>query len=447
MKFDQKDIQRATEALAQHGSVSAAARALRIPRKTLEGRIRAAGSQPGPVTPVEPAELRVLNRKIRSQADVIQSLQAQLKAEDRQAGIVLELAELLPQYVTPLDFPPELLVNPDDLYEKAVDAFEVDAVVHLSDQHSDRVIKSQGTWGLEQYDFNSYRARLWEWAKMIGRYCSVHLPRFRFRTLYVLHLGDAVNGDIHNMKYRNFFANSFKAALATGDAQAEAFAYLSQFFQQIVVVCVPGNHGRTSIKVDWDSPHDNLDYLVAKTMQLRVAGTALEEKVTIHAPEAWSAHLDIRGHLWHLNHGHGVVGTWGIPWYGFERREGRVQRLVGFKDQRVEYFAYGHFHTPMTRPAGQGKAFHAGAWYMTDGYSLGQLSVGNTPEQSLIVHSERFGAQMTIPLFVRDQEREQQMRAGEWESPFGRSLVIDEPLEKSTAIGQLPVITSAKGNA
>jgi hypothetical protein len=206
-------------------------------------------------------------------------------------------------------------------------------------------------------------------------------------------------------------------------------------FERIAVVCVSGNHGRTTRQIEYEDPHDNFDYLVAKAMQLRLSEYP---QIEIFTPQAWCAHVLIRGHLCHLNHGHGIVGTWGIPWYGFERREGRVQRLLEFKDQRVNYYFYGHFHTPLTRPAGQGKAIHAGSWYFTDEFAQTKLSVGNPPEQQMLMFSERWGRQIEIPIMLRDEERETKLHAGEWRSPFGTSLIVDEP--SSAAFNELPVI-------
>lgn len=385
--------------------------------------------------PADPA-LRQVERKVLAQQDELLAVRAKLKATDRESGIIASLVNVLRETIQPMiqsDRAPIFMSNP----AKKGKQESVDAVVMMSDQHGDRVIRETGTWGLERYDFNIFRCRLWEWTKMIARYCTIHLPNYKFDTLWVWHLGDAVNGDIHNMKHRNTFGNSLKAAIAVGDVQAEALSYLSQHFKRVVVVCVSGNHGRTTQKMELEDPHDNFDYLVAQTMRMRLAD---HKNIEVFIPQAWSAHVEVRGWLWHLNHGNGVVGTWGIPWYGFEKREGRVQRLTSFtSDKPVDYFAYGHFHTPMTRPVGRGKAIHAGSWFFTDAYALNKLSVGNEPEQQLLVFSERFGRQMEIPLMVRDKNREQKFVAGDYDPPFGRNLVIDESGEPG-GVGELPII-------
>ena len=89
-------------------------------------------------------------------------------------------------------------------------------------------------------------------------------------------------------------------------------------------------------------------------------------------------------------------------------------------------------------PTSVRKSVHSGAWYMTDEYALNQLAVGNVPEQTLLMFSERFGRQMEVPLMVRDAEREQQMFDGEYTPPFGQELVIDEPDDLD--LGIMPII-------
>jgi len=388
--------------------------------------------EPGPESeklPSDHPEIRELERLLQAEREKSRELRRKVQHVDRDATIIEQLSQVIVDTYEPIA--PVKLEMPKSKKSQE----PVDAVVTLSDQHTDRVIREEGTWGLEHYDFNVYRARLYEWAKVIRSYVTRHLPNYFFDTLWVWHLGDAVNGDIHNMKLKNFWANSLVASLAAGDVQAEALLWLAEAFKRVVVVCVPGNHGRTTKQIEWEDPYDNFDYLTAKAMALRLA--EYKNRLQIFTPRAWSAHVEVRGHLCHLNHGHGVTGTWGIPWYGFERREGRVQRLASFKNREVSYYFYGHYHTQLTRPSGKGKAIHAGSWYFTDEFSLNKLSVGNKPEQTMLMFSERFGRQLEVPIMLRDEEREGQLHDGKWIPPFGRELIVDEP---STPFSQMPII-------
>lgn len=383
--------------------------------------------------------LEAQNQRLR---DANSEHQRIIKANDRRAGLVLELCDYILPKITPLSNCPQVVRPPlgdrRDLPPREV----VDGILPFSDPHADREITAEGTWGLERYGFNAFLARLYEWAKTPVAYATKHLAAtYRFDTLWVWMLGDTVNGDIHNMKHRNSHGNSLLAAVKTGDALAHALTWMAPNFRKIVAVAVPGNHGRTTQRLEWEDPWDNLDYLTAAIVRARLTGTPFEERIQIETPRAWTAYVDVQGKLHSLNHGIGVRATWGIPWYGFERREGRVQQLAAMLGRQVDYFWYGHLHTPLTRPAGGGKAIHAGAFYLTDPYALNDLSSGREPEMPFVVHSARFGRQIEIPIMLRDREREEKMYRREWTPPFGEM----QPLvgnNEGPVIGEMPVIVN-----
>lgn len=382
-----------------------------------------------PLDPTDP-QLRRLEASVTRLSDDNRSLRAKLRNSDRTAGIIDALIPVVQDVVRPVEYVKIATPKPRKSQE------EVDFVAPLSDQHSDREIRSAATWGLEEYGFDVYRARIWRWARVLKAYLTEHLPNYTCNTLWVPLLGDQVNGDIHDMKHRNSWGNSIKAALAMAEVQAQALLYLADACQRIVVVGISGNHGRTTTKLEYEDPHDNFDYLVTKTMEMLLTE---HERIEIFTPHAWSAHLLVRGRLCHINHGHGVQGTWGIPWYGFEKREGRVQRLVNFVgNQPVDYFFYGHFHQTVERPAGQGKAFHSGPFYFTDGFSLNKLSAGHEPEHSVFMFSDKWGKQLAFDIKLRDAEEEAELHAGTWEPPFGQRLLVDEP--DTYGVGSLPII-------
>ena len=188
-----------------------------------------------------------------------------------------------------------------------------------------------------------------------------------------------MQGDIHNMKHRNHFKNSMVAAIAIGDAEAQAFDWIQRTTGlRISIICVPGNHGRTTIKVDDNSPHDNYDYLVGTQIATRLLSN---DRIQILVPAAWTAFVNVMGHIWAINHGHGVRGFAGFPWYGFDRKAQRIQSMVSRKKIRIDYFTYGHYHTDTKSSTAGAKSLHNGAWYLTDPYAIEQLSVGNTPHR------------------------------------------------------------------
>lgn len=382
---------------------------------------------PAPAVPVERPDptnlaLRRLEQELLRVKAELRDAEAKLKLERRQQQVFDELASVIGETTKPLP-----ALSPVKVPAKRASATDVDAVLVLSDEHSDQVVSAQGTWGVEQYDFNIFRCRLERLLRLTIDYVTQHLPAHRFDRLWIPKLGDGVNGDIHGGGAKNHFRNTIKAAIALGDVEAQFVQALEPYFPGGVhVVGVSGNHPRRSIKKDYGGPHDSFDYLAGVQMATRLAGLIKAGRVSVHLPDAWTAFVNIRGRVWALNHGDDVKGTWGIPWYGYERKNSRVQAMIGQFDQTVSYFLYGHYHTAIDFKSAGAESIHSGAWPMTDPFALNALSIGQEPVQMLHVVDDRHGVILKAPIYTRSREREASYRAGEWAPKLGAEMVIDQ---------------------
>jgi len=193
-----------------------------------------------------------------------------------------------------------------------------------------------------------------------------------------------------------------------------------------------GNSRRKS----YEGPHDNFDYLVTSQIATRLQN---QESIDIVAPEAWTAFVDVRGHLCALNHGDDIRGTWGIPWYGVNRRANRIQALVAKKGVQIRYFFYGHFHEVANVPVSGADARFNGPFPMTSPFSLDGLALATDPAQSVFFVSDK-GIILQADLWVRDLDREEAFRAGAFEPSFGTTTILDELEPPGSPIGQLDVI-------
>lgn len=310
---------------------------------------------------------------------------------------------------------------------KSEEALPCDAVLMLSDEHVDQVITAEGSWGLERFDFNVARARYERLLKLIVGYLTKYLPLHNFERLHVFSLGDGVHGDIHGAGARNHFKNTIKATLALGDLRAQFFEALAQILP-VHVVGVSGNHPRRSIKKDYaGGPHDNYDYLANVVAASRLAHRIKEGRVTVDLPNSWTAFAEVRGRVWALNHGDDVVGTWNIPWYGFSRKNARVQAMVRAKDIKISYYAYGHFHTlvKFVDVDSGAVSFHNGAFPLTDPFAQNKINGWSEPSQRLNVQDDRFGVVIPLEIFLRDQELEAKLHKGTWEPDLGRHTILE----------------------
>lgn len=378
-----------------------------------------------------------LERKLIAAKDEVRDLKKKLMAAQRDQILFTSLAEVVRETQVPLD-PVQLDPQPRR------GGIPVDAVVLLSDEHGDQVISAAGTWGLEEYSFDIFRCRLQRWTQQIVNHCLEYLSNYSVERLWVFKLGDSVHGDIHSPV--TTFSNTIKAALAVGDAEAQALQSLIPHFPGGVhVVSVPGNHPRRSKRMDWDHPHNNFDYLVSTQIATRLSRDREAGNCTVYAPASYTAFVDVRGHIWALNHGTSVKGWAGFPFYGFSKRNNRVQALVSTKNIKVSYFAYGHFHTAAAIQDMAGESIHAGNWTLTDPYAAEAIAVGSTPIQQLFLVEEHYGKILEVPIYVRDLEAEERFKAGEWEPDIGRSNIMDEVTPSSPLSDSWQVIQATAG--
>jgi hypothetical protein len=383
-------------------------------------------------------ELRDAERKILALGEQVRVETKKRKEADKGATIVAQLAEVIREAATPLE--------PRPLTVKATGGgpYHVDGVLILSDEHADHVIHPELTMGLEDFDFDIFRVRAERLQNTVIRYVTHHLPQYSFDRLWIVKLGDAIQGDIHNMKLRNHFGNAIRAAIATADVEAEMVANLAQYFPGGVhVVSVPGNHPRTTKTPQHEDPTDNLDYLIAAGMASRLSDHIAEGLVTVNAPRSWGALIDVRGWLVHASHGDNVRGFAGLPWYGFDRYENRVKDLFSqVLDRPIDYFLHGHYHTSTERTTASSQGLHNGAFYQTGGYEIHALAVGNRPRQDFYVLQDREvdrGYTFKIPIWLKNQAKEQAFRRGE----FLTLDTIEGSTKENAKNGLSPIITGA----
>lgn len=388
-------------------------------------------------------ELRAMERRLKENAELTSRYKAQLDAADTTRNAFEQMSEALEAIVEPLKLVP--------LAKRKIDpsAHPVDLVTALSDQHADQVIHGPASWGQERYNFDVFCLRLERWTRLLIDYATLHLPSHRVERLHVFSLGDAVHGDIHNAKYRNHFGNTMRAAVAVADAQSEALAQLLEHIPYVSLVGVNGNHPRTTTRKDFADPHDNFDFLVLALMAARLHNYVAAGRLDIHAPKAWTAFVEVRGKIMALNHGDDVRGTWGIPWYGFSKKEARTQAITARAEARVDFFWYGHYHTDVAVTESGSRGIHTGAFTLTDPFALNALSAGGEPMQSAMLVGDLPGMRsrlLDIPLWVRNEAAEEAYWQGKHTPTFGRvgALHLLGQSDVVSTGGKFPVIRARK---
>lgn len=391
---------------------------------------------PEPLPVVNPTDEKImgLERKVVARDDEIRQLRQKLKASHRGETLGEWMEGVIREAVQPI----EPIRTIRKIKESDRQATLVHAVSALGDEHADKKVSTAASWGLEEFDFGTFRCRLWRWANKEVQYLTELLPRHRFTHHWVFKLGDANEGLIHGAGPRNEFGTAPRAALMTGDVEAQALEWIyRQTGIPMTVVSLGGNHTRLTAKKDYPDPTGNWDWVIAATIATRLRNI---EGIRVIAPRAWTAFVDVLGHPCALNHGDDLRGTWGIPWYGVDKKANRVQALTARKRVQIRYFYYGHFHQEAKIPSSGGLSFFNGAFTLTSEFALERMAAAAEPMQLLHVFSEKRGRILEVPIELIDHEAEAAFRAGTWEPELGKDSILEYLEPERGPVGELAVI-------
>jgi hypothetical protein len=284
-----------------------------------------------------------------------------------------------------------------------------DCVMHLSDGHHDAVVKPEAVGGLEEYDFPISCVRAERYVDTVIDWTQKTLaPTFSFPTLWLLAYGDHTSGEIHRAAERSYYRNQFRNCLAIGQLHALMIRDLAPYFRQVNVLYLAGNHGRRSMKKDYNGALENWDYLVAEVARLHCKDIGT---VSFVIPDSWSANVSINGVGFSISHGDDVKGNLGIPWYGAVRRQKGLIALGSMTGQRPRYFVMGHHHTLATLADIDGEMLVNGSWVATDTFSYNALAGYREPSQLFHGVNPKYGVSWRLHVKLKDaNERKHPVR-------------------------------------
>lgn len=282
---------------------------------------------------------------------------------------------------------------------------EEHAVLHLSDGHHDQIVVPSDCGGLESYDFRTSCCRAERLVDSTLQWTQRTLgSQFLFPVLNVLAYGDHTSGEIHGAATRSYFRHMMRNCIATGKLHALMYRDFAPYFDQVNIVYVPGNHGRRTQKKDYHGAWDNWDYLIAEMAKLYCQDI---KNVSFLIPNSFSINLDINGVGFNIAHGDDIKSSMGIPWYGLQRRQARLQALAPLQEgPRVRYYCVGHFHQKGMVGAQDTETIMNGPWVATDAYAFNSLSAYTEPFQWLHGVNPKYGISWRMDVKLKDVARE-----------------------------------------
>jgi hypothetical protein len=221
-------------------------------------------------------------------------------------------------------------------------------VLHATDWHIGEVTNPEH---VEEFGVANYAKaceRVDKFSTDVIRNCAVMRKGYLIEDCVVLGTADWISGDIHDELVRT---NEFPApvqAVKSGFLLGSFIASLAPHYKRVIVYLhTAGNHDRLTRKPQSaDGGLNSYGYVVCEIARQHVSSIP---NVEVRIITALSAIVEVAGQRYLTSHGDGIQGTWGIPFYGIERKKQReaMARMNMPVDRHFDKIVIGHFHTAL----------------------------------------------------------------------------------------------------
>lgn len=271
-------------------------------------------------------------------------LSSALEKRKQDSGQISEaMAEVLAE--VPVASVPKMLYRPPSRGRVSQPVVQV---VHCSDWHIGEVVNPAHTEEFGAANYALAEARVTEFSRHIITSAQLSRHAHQIDRCHIIGTADWVSGDIHDELVRT---NEFPApvqAVRAGFLLGSFIAAKAAHFSEVVVdLLTAGNHDRITRKPQSaDGGLNSWGYVVCEIARQHVSALP-NVKVNVHT--SLSTVINVGGVRYLISHGDGIKGTWGIPYYGIERRkQGEAMARMNMDPSRhFDKIVIGHFHSAL----------------------------------------------------------------------------------------------------
>jgi predicted phosphodiesterase len=340
---------------------------------------------------------------IRQKNEQVRQLQRQLKERTR----INDTAERIREEILGLEaYTPE---PPKWLDVKPSGKSTGVPLLHLSDWHWGETVDPDQVGGMNAFNRKIAKQRVKILRDATVDLCLHHMTNPKYPGIVVTLGGDMITGGIHEDLRET---NDGPVTLSVAEVEENIIGLLLDLadkFGKVFVPCVPGNHGRTTIKPRAKNRvFDSYEWLVYCHIERFFRD---DPRVQVYVPNEVDAHFSIYGHRFMLTHGDtlgvkggdGIIGSLG-PIARGALKVGSSEASCG---RDFDTLLIGHYHTYIPR----GDAVPVLANGSLIGYNeyarLVLRAKPTRPTQALaFIHPDRgFTAQWAIYLDAKERKK------------------------------------------
>jgi hypothetical protein len=332
--------QQTLDAIAKHGSVTAAARAFGTSRTTFQSRASEAvrrgftAKADKDSSNIEP--IKLAQDRIRSLESIISTHEKETLNEHYIKRAILELASMKPRV------PAWLIAESPTKSSPGI------PTILLSDLHWGEVVDPEQIGGVNEYNIGIAQKRLRRVIEVAVDLLQNHMVNPSYPGIVLALGGDMVSGDIHDELVATNDKEIMPVVVDLWGSLAWAIETLANKFGKVFVPAVTGNHARTTHKIRMKGRnYTSFDWLVYQFLAKRFEG---DQRISFFVPDGPDALYSIYGHKYLLCHGDrlgrggdGIIGALGPILRGDHKKRSRNAQIGMSYDTLV----IGHFHQLM----------------------------------------------------------------------------------------------------
>lgn len=222
-------------------------------------------------------------------------------------------------------------------------------VLFTSDLQWGEVIRKEQLDGINEFNLKVARDRYKLLIQKTIDICTNHTGGPKSKVFVFLRGGDMVSGDIHQELRETNAAGSVGQVVDLVEHEASGIRAIREAGYSVVVITVPGNHGRQTIKPQSKGYTEaNYDTLSAWMLEREFKA---DPEVTFHTPASGDALFKIYGWQFCMTHGDRIGSRGGQGFIGaaatIARGMKRVYEYYGKLGTHLDYILTGHFHSAM----------------------------------------------------------------------------------------------------
>lgn len=277
-----------------------------------------------------------------------------------------------------------------------------EALLLFSDAQIGEHITLEDTNGFGEYNIEIFKERMEKLTNRIRQITEMHKNFSYIDTLNIFMLGDNVDGiGIYRGQEHHLDALVVDQLLIGSEKIAESLIELLGTFEKIKITGIVGNHGRIGKKGE-NPTHVNFDYLLYKMLERELVNYSDRIEWTI--PKSNWYMQNILGYGFLLLHGDTIKAWNGIPYYGIDRADARLTKMLTAKGKTYQYLCLGHHHNPGDVDSSNGEKILNGTMVGGSTFSINQLHTTSRPSQWFFGISKEEGITWRYKILLDQQD-------------------------------------------